>query len=348
MPVDFHLSDHVDAIENEEPNGFFNRDEEQKGGGFLETRARTNSFTDNRIETILSKIHLMQEEGIIYNFDIHFGSNWIKLGYTDTPYSSVVYSTEEFLALDPYTADHTRDLRRTPMDEQDILTALESMKILRTYNDTRFLIFFRLNAIENKITTTTSTGKTRIFRSANDFKDYTIEKMLTKKQSTKRTIAFGGEKEYIAHANRLKRICGYPEKRIDEIINRTYDLFVKSQHVFSMDFHCGSGMIKAWYNDNPYTPEVLSVDQYLRLNAERYDPTPTKPKELIKIKSKISNNNMTDVLKRAKDLRAGDPYIYLRYLSVNIPGDEITTLFSCGGTYCMPTKKFLGPEFNPL
>jgi hypothetical protein len=57
---------------------------------------------------------------------------------------------------------------------------------------------------------------------------------------------------------------------------------------------------------------------------------------------------MTNVLKRAKDLRAGDQYIYLRYLSVNIPGDKITTLFSCGGTYCMPTKKFLGTEFNPF
>lgn len=323
---------------------FFNKDDEQKTGGFLETRSRVDSEVDENIDKILDKLNFMQAADIIYNFDIHFGSGWIKIGYNDTPFSSSLYTPEEFLNLDPYNNDHSNDLSVGSLSNSEIWVALECMKALRVNNDTRFLVLYRISAVESKITSISSIGTTRIFRDIETLKKFTAEKVKANDSNLKGFYFFGDE-EYCKHASCLRKINTYSDEKIDLIVCKSYDLFT-SNTVFSMDFHCASGMIKIWYHNNPYNPKVVNVDQYLTLSKDNSWLSRKIEQETVAPSRKITKEQVAEILQVAKKMRFSDQFLYLRYLSVNIPGDKITILYTCGGTYCVNTMKFLGPSFD--
>jgi len=323
---------------------FFNKDDEEKTGGFLQTRKRIDSEIDENINEVLAKLHYMQSAEIIYNFDIHFGSGWIKLGYTDTPFFASSYTPDEFLNLDPHNEDRNIKSSAGSLSKSDIWVALECMKALRNYNDIRFLVLYRINAAEGKITSVSSIGTTRIFRDIETLKEFTSGK-IKENDSDIKGFYFFGDEEYCKNSSLLKKIKTYSDEHIDQIVCKSYELFT-SNTVFSMDFHCGSGLIAIWYHNNPYNPKIVNVDQFLDLDKDNSWLNRTNEKEIVTPSRKISKEQVYEILQVAKKMRFSDEFLYLRYLSVNIPGDKITALFTCGGTYCVNTKKFLGSFSN--
>jgi len=328
------------------------KDAEQKTGGYLDTRTRHQSFTDNNIDAVHGKLKLLWKAREITGYTIHYGSGWIRT--TKDPYSPDMMRTRDFLSMDPFTNSQDLELKLTP--DECTKQVLEGMAKLRMDNTTRHLRYFRFNRFikedqnTNKpdfnITTLFSSGRTRMFN-VETFLDY-VEKRSNGDASYEEVgDLYIGDKEFEEHADKIQRTTGLTEEYMGEIVKKSTEL-LNSGQVFAIDFHLPQKVIKTYCTNNPYKPNIFELEEYVEGKGCKGKKSINNIIEGVRSpeqKRYISTKDNNSILDTAKKLRS-DKDLYIRYFDVQ--GDTINAIFSCGGTYVISPSQFLGPKFQDM
>lgn len=123
--------------------------------------------------------------------------------------------------------------------------------------------------------------------------------------------------------------------RYNAVIRRTLKLFAE-RGVFQVQIHFSSSQITVWSLDDPFTYEVLLVDEFLApAEISRRSDRDYPPQAVVR------PFEIEAVLERLGQLRFDDDVVYLRSGSLNIMNGTVGLTFSCDGSHYLDYRDFL-------
>ncbi len=132
-----------------------------------------------------------------------------------------------------------------------------------------------------------------------------------------------------------QRIESAMDARIDDILSLVEELIL-ARGVFHAKLHFSSSRATLWRVDNPYSYQILNIDELTDPDImlafphrEYFDKAIVEPEAIGK------------VFRQFKSLRFADETIYLRAGSLNVVNGMVGLNFSCDGSHYMDYREFL-------
>ncbi len=130
------------------------------------------------------------------------------------------------------------------------------------------------------------------------------------------------------------------EQNIDEVLD-LFEVLMTEHGVFHCKIHFSSGRCSIWLMDDPYSYQIISVDEIINPDFCLAYPLHAYPE-----KAQVTPDQIHATLQQLKALRLADETIYLRSASLNIINGMLGLTFSCDGSHYMPVEEFLEKDLN--
>ena len=135
-----------------------------------------------------------------------------------------------------------------------------------------------------------------------------------------------------------KRAPSLLEEHIDAVLEM-FETLIREHGVFHCKIHFSSGRCSIWLMDDPYSYQIISVDEII--NPDFYLAYPLRP---YPERAKVTPEQIHATFQQFKALRLADDTIYLRSASLNIMNGMLGLTFSCDGSHYMPVVEFLAKD----
>ena len=135
-----------------------------------------------------------------------------------------------------------------------------------------------------------------------------------------------------------KRAPSLLEEHIDAVLEM-FETLIREHGVFHCKIHFSSGRCSIWLMDDPYSYQIVSVDEII--NPDFYLAYPLRPYPK---RAKVTPEQIHAAFQQLKALRLADETIYLRSASLNIMNGMLGLTFSCDGSHYMPIEEFLAKD----
>ncbi len=173
--------------------------------------------------------------------------------------------------------------------------------------------------------------------------DFTVNDLLKNSEldlPTQQWQQFRGDPAVRSTVFLQKRAPSLLEEHIDEVLELFYNLILE-HGVFHCKIHFSSGRCSVWLIDDPYSYQIISVDDIINPDFCLAYPLRPYPE-----RAKISPKQVHRALQQLKPLRLSDDTIYLRSASLNVMNGMLGLTFSCDGSHYMPVEEFLARDLS--
>lgn len=130
------------------------------------------------------------------------------------------------------------------------------------------------------------------------------------------------------------------EQHIDEVLE-LFEVLMTEHGVFHSKIHFSSGRCSIWLMDDPYSYQIISVDEIVNPDFCLAYPLHAYPEKAL-----VTPEQIRLTLQQLKALRLADETIYLRSASLNIMNGMLGLTFSCDGSHYMPVGEFLEKDLS--
>jgi hypothetical protein len=137
-----------------------------------------------------------------------------------------------------------------------------------------------------------------------------------------------------------KRAPSLLEEHIDAVLEM-FETLIREHGVFHCKIHFSSGRCSIWLIDDPYSYQIVSVDEIINP-----DFCLAYPLRLYPERARITSEQIHATFQQFKALRLADDTIYLRSASLNIMNGMLGLTFSCDGSHYMPVQDFLARDLD--
>ncbi|MCW9059063.1 MAG: PDC sensor domain-containing protein [Gammaproteobacteria bacterium] len=137
-----------------------------------------------------------------------------------------------------------------------------------------------------------------------------------------------------------KRAPSLLEEHIDAVLEM-FETLIREHGVFHCKIHFSSGRCSIWLIDDPYSYQIVSVDEIINPDFCLAYPLRPYPE-----RARITPEQIHATFKQFKALRLADDTIYLRSASLNIMNGMLGLTFSCDGSHYMPVQDFLARDLD--